>query len=352
MRRIFFFTLAFSFFFISKGFGQKDTAVEVKYFNTLSELSIRALEVINDSVVWFAADKGRWGYTNNAGRSWNVGPPLIADGLYLDFRSIAVLNDSTVLVLSVASPAYLFKTTDKGKNWKMVYTNADKNIFFDSMKFSDAKNGVAVSDPIGGCIQVISTTDAGEFWDQEDCTNIPQVSYGEAMFASSNTCLDIYKNHVWFITGGKKARVFHSRDGGKHFEVFNTPIAQGEKMTGSFSMDFFNDSIGVIAGGNYEKTDSSIVSLAITKDSGKAWKEIKGKKPFFGSCVQFESTDEFFVTGHDGTFICDYKKKQIKEIKDGSGAELKFQTLRFSPSHKTVWLAGDKGRIAFITFTP
>ena len=332
-----------------KCFGQKDTVLPVSYFSISSKISIRALEVVSDSKVWFAANHGVWGFTEDAGRSWHIDSIKI-DSVFPEFRSIAVLNDSTALLLSIASPAYLFKTTNKGKTWKMVYKNINKDIFFDSMKFKDEKNGIALGDPIDGCFQVLITSDGGETWQQADCGNIPKALEGEACFAASNTNVDMTGSHVWFVTGGKHARIFYSSDHGIHFIAYNTPIAQGEKMTGIFSFDFFNENTGIIAGGNYEKTDSSIVNLAITDDRGKTWKEIKSKEPFFGSCIQFNSAKTFFVTGHNGTFICNGIKNF--EIKDQKGNALKYNTLHFSPSGKTVWFAGDKGRIAFITLAP
>lgn len=337
-------------FSFSTGFSQEDTTFAVKYFSPLPRISIRALEVLSDSTVWFAANHGVWGFTRNAGKTWHI-DSIKVDTAYPDFRSISALNDSTVLLLSAASPAYLFKTTNKGKSWKLVYKNGHKNIFFDSMKFVDSRRGIAVGDPINGRIQLILTRTGGNKWSafRKKYTRI-KLNEGESFFASSNTCLEIYKNNVWFATGGKSARVFCASFNG-YFTANNTPILQGGKMTGIFSVDFFNDKTGVIAGGNYEKTDTSIISLAITKDGGKTWKEIKSTKPFFGSCVQFKSEDVFFVTGHDGTFICSYKKKQIEEIKDTSGSPLKFHTLRFSPSGKNLWLAGGSGQIALVNFS-
>jgi photosystem II stability/assembly factor-like uncharacterized protein len=327
-------------------FSQGD--VTVQSFSTLSHLSIRAIEAVSDTKAWFAANHGVWGYTEDAGKTWHI-DSIKVDTMYLEFRSMAVLNDSTVLLLSIASPAYLFKTTNKGKIWKLVYKNTNKNIFFDSMRFYDSKNGMAVADPIDGCIPILLTSDGGETWNRADGSGIPNAKEGEAFFATSNTNMDSYGNHLWLATGGVHARIFHSWDLGRHFETFNTPVAQGEKMTGIFSLDFINERTGIIAGGNYEKTDTSIVSLALTQDGGKTWEAIKNKKPFFGSCVQFRSADEFFVTGHDGTYFGNLKTGYISELKEHSDAPLKFHTLRLSPSGKSVWLAGSKGSITLIS---
>ncbi|MBK6523964.1 MAG: hypothetical protein IPG08_17570 [Sphingobacteriaceae bacterium] len=338
--------IVMSIFLCKSNFAQE--ALSVNYFNTLPKLSIRALEVLNDNTVWFAANRGVWGYTEDAGKTWHI-DSLKVDSVYPQYRSIAVLNDSTVLLLGISSPAYLLKTSNKGKTWKVVYKNAHPKAFFDSMVFYDKKNGFAIGDPINSKITLIRTTDGGDTWMPMDDDKIGSLEEGEACFATSNTNLDIHKNMLWFVTGGKRSRLFYSSNLGKSFLTYNTPIPQGETMAGIFSFDFFNEKLGVAAGGNYDKTDSSIVSLALTKDGGKTWNVIKHTKPFFGSCVRFRNTNEVFITGHDGTFRYNVKNQRTEEIKDTSGESLKFMTLRFSPSGKALWMAGSNGKIALVS---
>ncbi|HTA28568.1 MAG TPA: oxidoreductase [Bacteroidia bacterium] len=341
------FLLFISIIFFANIHAQTDSAYAVQYFNAPPSLSIRALQVIGEAKAWFAANHGVWGYTENGGRTWHI-DSIKVDTVYPQFRSIAVLNDSTVLLLSVASPAYLFKTTNKGKTWRLVFKNADRDIFFDCMKFYNAENGIAIADPKDGCCLLIKTKDGGESWKKVDCANIPRAKEGEACFAASNSNIAVYKNNVWFATGGMHARVFHSVDNGNHFEAYESPLPQGEQMTGIFSIDFLNEKTGIIAGGNYVKSDTSVICLALTHDGGKTWMPIKSKKPIFGSCVQFRNAAEFYITGQDGTFKCNIQSGKITELKDKSGEALKFNTLRFSASGKALWLAGSKGNIALI----
>ncbi|MDZ4665364.1 MAG: hypothetical protein SGJ15_10840 [Bacteroidota bacterium] len=316
-------------------------------FTTLPKISIRALEVLNDHTVWFAANRGVWGYTEDAGKTWHI-DSLKVDSVYPQFRSIAVLNDSTVLLLGISSPAYLLKTSNKGKTWKLVYKNTHPKVFFDSMLFYDNKNGFALGDPINGKITLLKTNDAGESWTLMDTDKVASIHEGEACFATSNTNLDVHKNMLWFVTGGKRSRLFYSSNLGTSFLTYTTPITQGESMTGIFSFDFFNEKNGIITGGNYDKTDSLIVSLAQTKNGGKTWQVIKSIKPFFGSCVRFRNASDVFITGHDGTFRYTLKNKIIEEIKDAAGEPLQFMTLRFSPSSKALWMAGSNGKIALV----
>jgi photosystem II stability/assembly factor-like uncharacterized protein len=327
--------------------AQPYSSCNVEYFKPVSNLQIWALQAVSESKVWFAGKRGVWGYTEDAGKSWHI-DSIKADTVYPMFRNISVLNDSTVLLLSAASPAYLFKTTNKGKTWRLVYKNSGKDIFFDSMIFYDSAHGIALGDPVDGCFQLIKTDDAGETWKQVDCAGIPKALPGEGCFAASNTCINIHSNSVWFASGGIHTRVFHSDDFGSHFTAHNTPLPQGEQMTGIFSIDFLNKSTGVIAGGNYNKTDSSITGLAITRDGGQTWKPVKTDKPFFGACVQFRNPNEVFVTGADGTYCYNIKTGITDELKDKSGAALKFGTLRFSPSGKALWMANPKGQLALM----
>ena len=308
--------------------------------------------MLNDSTVWFASNHGVYGFTNDNGNTWHIDSIKI-DSVYPEFRSIAALNDSTILLLCIGSPAYLFKTTNSGKKWRVVYFNKRKDIFFDSMKFKNSKEGIAISDPIDGCYQIIKTRDGGESWKQVDCSNIPKAVEGEACFAASNTCIAVFENNVWYATGGKNARVFYSNDFGEHFITYHTPIIKGETMTGIYSIDFCNKNFGVISGGNYDKTESSITSIAITNNGGKTWKEVKTEIPFFGSCVQISSVKnkirKLIVTGHNGTFEINSKGKHLKQIIKADGEQLKFNTLRFSKQNNhVIWLAGSNGKIARI----
>jgi hypothetical protein len=70
------------------------------------------------------------------------------------------------------------------------------------------------------------------------------------------------------VSGGTQSRVFYSKDKGKTWQVFDTPIVQGEAMTGIFTADFYNEKIGIIAGGNYEKPEQNFQNKAMTFDAG------------------------------------------------------------------------------------
>jgi photosystem II stability/assembly factor-like uncharacterized protein len=77
--------------------------------------------------------------------------------------------------------------------------------------------------------------------------------------------------NIWFATGGRAARVFHSPDRGQTWQVFDTPILHGPDSAGIFSIAFRDALHGVIAGGDYKYPNDDGPNLAFTDDGGKTW---------------------------------------------------------------------------------
>jgi len=77
--------------------------------------------------------------------------------------------------------------------------------------------------------------------------------------------------NIWFATGGKVSRVFHSPDHGKTWQVFDTPIIHGPDSAGIFSIAFRDPQHGVIAGGDYKHPRDDGPNLAFTNDGGQTW---------------------------------------------------------------------------------
>jgi photosystem II stability/assembly factor-like uncharacterized protein len=77
--------------------------------------------------------------------------------------------------------------------------------------------------------------------------------------------------NIWFATGGKAARVFHSSNRGQTWQVFNTPLTHGPDSAGIFSIAFRDATHGVIAGGDYKHPEQDGPNLAFTNDGGRTW---------------------------------------------------------------------------------
>lgn len=301
--------------------------------------SIRAIEAIDSQTVWFAGSGGKYGYTKNGGKTWMIDSIFYHDKP-VHFRSIAV-TDKAIFLLSIASPALLYKSTDEGKNWNIVYQENDSLAFYDAMKFWDNQYGIAMGDPTDDCLSVILTTDGGENWEKISCDNLPKVAKGEAAFAASNSNIAIFENNVWIVSGGKKANVFHSADKGKTWNVYNTPIVQGSQMTGIFSCDFYDEKNGIIFGGDWENKDKNSENKAITFDGGKTWQLVNdGKNPGYRSCVQYLPNSNgkgIFAVGIPGVDYSIDGGQNWTHLSDSS-----YYTIRFNEDGKSAWLAGNK----------
>lgn len=312
--------------------------MEISIDTFAMDCSIRAIKAIDDQTMYFAGSKGQFGFTKDGGKSWKIDSIKSKLQPKLEFRGIEKINDALFL-LAVGSPALLYKSTDDGQSWKIVYQENHKAAFYDAIAFWDKTNGIAMGDPTDGCLSIITTNDGGETWSKIPCQNLPEAVEGEAAFAASNSNISIFENHVWIVSGGTKARVLHSADKGQTWTIANTPIVQGGKMTGIFSSDFYDSKNGIIMGGDWENKSQNTGNKAVTTDGGKTWSLIAdGKTPNFRSCVQYiPSTNgkELIAVGIPGI---SYSKDGGASWKDLS--EQSFYTIRFAADGKSAWLAG------------
>lgn len=249
------------------------------------EISIRAI-LIDSNKVWYAGNNGKYGSIDLESKKQLSGH-VTKDTLSLEFRSMAQTKDY-IFIVNIGSPALLYRISKDGSRIKKMYQENHPKAFYDSMQFWNNQEGIAMGDPTDACLYVLITRDGGNTWNKLSCDFLPEVSDGEAAFAASNTNLTVKGNETWMVSGGKKARVFYSADKGKSWTVVETPIVQGEAMTGIFTADFYDAKNGVIAGGNYEKPNQNFGNKAITNDGGKTWKLIAEKQGFgYASCIQY-----------------------------------------------------------------
>ena len=307
--------------------------------------SVRAITIDNEKI-WYASDFGKYGYydfLSKEKKQFSIKKDTIAP----EFRSISQTGKS-IFVLSVGSPALLYKIDKEGSEVKLVYEEKNKKAFYDSMQFWNEKEGIAIGDPTDDCMSVIITRDSGETWKKISCNELPKTNVGEAAFAASNTSVQVSGNFAWIFTGGKSARVFFSVDKGNSWEVFKSPIIQGKEMTGIFSGHFYDENIGFITGGNYEHQEENAGNKALTINGGKTWTLISENAGFgYASCVQFvpNSGGKQLVTlGYSGlNYSSDNGTtwKQLLKDKD-------LHTIRFIDN--TTAIAAGKNKIVKVLF--
>jgi len=305
----------------------------------------RGVSAASDKIVWASGSGGTYALTTDGGETWRAS--ILAGAAKLDFRDVEAIDANTAYLLSIGpgEQSKIFKTTNAGRDWTIQFTNRNPKAFFDSIAFSNPREGVAISDPVDGKFIVIKTTDGGATWNELSSTNLPLALEGEGAFAASGTCIAVHgSDRIWFVTGGAKvARVFRSIDGGKTWTVANTPIIAGNASSGIFSIAFADSLHGVIVGGDYKKENEGGNNVAITGDGGSTWTLSKGPRPAgFRSAVSY-------VPGRKGSLVVvgpsgsDYSTDGGESwISLGSPG---FHAMSFSSRGADAWGAGENGRL-------
>jgi photosystem II stability/assembly factor-like uncharacterized protein len=308
-------------------------------------ISIRAI-ALDGNKIWYAANKSRFGYYDlNSNKRFEK--KISKDSLSLEFRSIAQ-TESTIFILNIGNPALLYKISKASNEINTVYQESNEKVFYDSMQFWNNKEGIAMGDPIDDCLSVVITRDGGNSWNKISCDLLPKVEAGEAAFAASNTNIVIKGANCWIVTGGKKARVLFSSDKGNSWNVVDTPIVQGSAMTGIFTADFYNESLGFIAGGNYDSPKQNYGNKAQTLNGGKTWELIAENQGFgYASCVQYfpESDGKSLLSvGSSGIYYSYDGGKSWKQLSDDPN----LYTVRFMNNNTAI--AAGKNKLIKIIF--
>lgn len=320
------------------------TSIETKPLLEDSLLSIRAIDILDDNSLAFAANKGVFGLYNAKGEAFKTSIQEY-DSLELHFRSVGH-TAKDFFMLSIEAPALLYKTSQNG-GMQLVYKEEDNNPFYDALNFWNNKEGIAIGDPTHGCMSIIITRDGGHTWTKVSCDDLPEAIEGEAAFAASDTNIAIVEDHTWVATGGKASRILYSPNKGKTWEVINTPMVQGIETTGIYSIDFYDELNGFAIGGDYTKPEDNVANKMRTQDGGKTWELVgQNQNPGYRSCVQYipnRKGKELVAVGYKGIDYSSDSGSTWKHLSDES-----FYTIRFL--NDSVAFAAGAGRISRLTF--
>lgn len=303
-------------------------------------ISIRAIELMGNSLA-FAGSKGQFGTVDLTSGKVRANIEKYHTSIP-EFRAVAHTS-TDFFMLSVANPALLYKTGSNGR-MELVYMEEDENVFYDAMTFWNDLEGIAVGDSMNGCLSVIITRDGGNTWKKLPCSRLPEGIEGEGAFAASNSNIEVINDETWIAT---TKRIFYSSDRGKTWDTYSTPIQIDEPTQGIYSLDFYDEDLGVAIGGDYTKPDNNKDNKAFTRDGGKTWTLIaKGKDPGYKSCVQFVPNSEgkeIVALGFTGISYSSDMGNSWKQLSDEP-----FYTLRFR--NDSIAYAAGKNRISRLTF--
>ena len=327
--------------------------VEVQPLVQDSTLNVRALEIIKEQeLAVFLTSDGRFGAiplgrkaTTNSVQNdaFIVDIPNTNQTLELNFRALSA-RAKHGYGISVGDPARLYRLDQIPT---LVYEESHPKVFYDAMEFWNDQEGLAIGDPTEDCMSIIITRDAGQTWDKLSCDLLPKVIEGEAAFAASDTNIAIVGNHTWVATGGMASRVLYSPDKGQTWQIFETPIVQGQAASGMYSIEFYDENNGFAIGGDYTKPNDNFKNKIRTSDGGKTWHLVaSGVSPDYRSCVKYvpnSNAKELVAVGYRGIdYSSDAGETWESLSKEG------FYTIRFY--NDTIAYAAGNGRIAKLLF--
>lgn len=253
-----------------------DVSLAWKLTPTGSESRFRGLSPVSDKVAWVSGSAGAVLRTTDGGRTWaSVGPKLSAADADLEFRDIEATSATHAVILSIGegTDSRIYVTDDGGATWAKTFVNHDAAAFYDCIAFTTAKRGVAMSDPVDGKFRLIETIDGGKTWGRVPSSGMPPALTGEFGFAASGTCLTAGAGQRMYIASGgvDPGRVFRSADGGRVWQVAETPITGGA-AAGVFSVQFRDAKRGIALGGDYLDPTGATGNAAWSADGGVTWK--------------------------------------------------------------------------------
>jgi photosystem II stability/assembly factor-like uncharacterized protein len=313
---------------------------------TLKEVSsgttahIRGMSAVSERLVWASGTEGRVGKSTDGGETWTW--KQIPGFEKIDFRDIEAFDDQTALVMGVASPGYILRTADGGKNWTIVYKNEDPRLFMDAMHFWNDRSGMIIGDPIDGRFFILRSFDGGKKWQEIPVKYRPVADIGEACFAASGSNItSISRKEAVFVSGGMHSRFF------KRNTSPTLPLQQGSESTGANGIGTGWNKNGkkanrlIAVGGDFsnDKNDSAV--CAISTDLGKTWQLPKEGPRGYRSGIAWIEEGRWITCGSSGVDTSEDDGMSWQSISSKG-----YHVCVRSKKGKTVFLAGPGGRIA------
>ncbi len=303
---------------------------EVQIIVQGTKTSFRGLSIKGNSI-WVSGSGGTVGRSTDGGHTWKW--QAIKGYENTEFRDIEALDERTAVVMGIASPAYILKTSDGGYSWSRVYKNRDTAMFLDAMAFKDSREGIVIGDPINNKIFVAQTKDGGNSWQTTDKLQLPEAKPGEAFFAASGS------NIIWsppgyaIVSGGAVSRFFYQN------KVVKLPTTQGQQMTGANGLAT-QGKILLVASGNYNDRNSSDSAFVYSHDQGKTWQLPVVMPAGYRSAVCFTGKNEAITCGITGIDITKDGGVHWEKI-SGEG----FNTCAYNKANNSVYFVGNNGRV-------
>jgi photosystem II stability/assembly factor-like uncharacterized protein len=324
-----------------------------------STAGLRGIDSVDGTVAWASGTEGTVLRTLDGGAHWTLcaTPDAAKDGATLDFRGIQAWDKDTAIVMASGpgEKSRLYKTTDGCKTWRLLFTNPDRNGFWDAFTVEDGwqpndeKRLMILGDPVAGQFAIWWSGDGGNHW--KKWPTQPSAA-GESAFAASNTALlDLTLDGFrLFGTGGPEgARLFMECDpctsepfDKDDFIVRPMKMFRNGPSAGIFSIGADDPRYGlrlVAVGGDYQKSNEN-GDAAYSLDRFH-WQASTKPPHGYRSAVQWSEALQLWITvGTNGSDISRDDGKTWQPLDDGNWNALSLP-----------FVVGPRGRIARLDAT-
>lgn len=320
------------------GFAQQVKILNIDH----PEVSYRALDVVDNYILWVGGTHGTIGVSFNAGKSFQwVSPEKYKDR---DFRAIKGINAKTAIAVAIDSPAIIIKTIDSGNNWQEVYVDEHPDVFLDTVHFYNNLTGIIIGDAIDGVPYILKTYDGGTTWIKLEHPELPDLIKGEAYFAASNSNVKMISDDLYLsVTGGSTSHLFvHSNKTSK------VKLPKTASLTaGANGLDYSPKyNFGLIVGGDFAQSDDSENNLFIFELNEKQFPVIKTPEQApdgYRSGVVILNENTAIVCGLSGVDISNDQGRNWKNI-----SKTAFHACKKAEAGNKIYLVGPNGKIGSI----
>ncbi len=323
--------------------------------------SLRGIHYVGNGVAWASGTDGTVLRTEDMGFVWQLCtiPPGAEK---LDFRGIQAFDNNTAIVMSSGKGdlSRLYKTTDGCQTWKLLFTNPDKDGFWDSLRAYRYGHELALlllGDPVDGRFATFTSTYGGgtklEKFDAGGLKAMP----GESAFAASNSSEEISFDRVAldcltgiFGTGGSSvSRIMRNESCLPYQDGWRAHILEGfatGRTAGIFSIKN-SGLVWVAVGGDYNHPALSEGTAAYSRDDGKEWTISREFPHGYRSSVDVDKKAKTWITvGPNGTDISTDDGRNWHPLKPAPGdapdADQHWNALSLP------FVVGPKGRIGLL----
>lgn len=318
---------------------------EMENSNTTADL--RGIDNVGGGVAWASGTNGTVIRTEDGGYVWqNCAVPPGAEKL--DFRGIQAFDANTAVVMSSGKGdlSRLYKTADGCHSWKLIFTNPDKNGFWDALLLNRFdRDGELLGDPVSGRFSLWRTEDRGTTWRRDLSRGLDSLK-DEGAFAASNSALFLNETFATgLVTGGPFGpRVLVSEN--KDFTARSLPMRGGSQSTGAFSIEARDWCCWVAVGGDYVKPDDQVGTASYTTDKGKTWKAAQTMPHGYRSSVAYDASSKTWITvGPNGTDASTDDGKNWRALKPDSARHEAADADRSWNALSLPFVVGPKGRV-------